>query len=200
MSSHLGKLKVLGIGGSLRKASYSHLALEHAAGLVREMGCSVELFDPRRMELPFCNGDKTEPWPAYPAVGELRRLVSEAHAIILSTPEYHGGMSGVLKNALDLLDREHLEGKVVGGISVLGGKHNSNALNDLRTVMRWCHAWMIPEQVAIGQVRTTLAEGRIRDADLLQRFEDFAHGLVWRTARLNGLHSESVLPPRERRP
>ena len=32
---------------------------------------------------------------------------------------------------------EHLDGKVAGAISVLGGQVNSNALNDLRVILRW---------------------------------------------------------------
>ena len=39
-----------------------------------------------------------------------------------------------------------LSGKVAGAISVLGGQANSNALNELRLIMRWVHAWVIPEQ------------------------------------------------------
>ena len=186
MSLPAPRLKVLGLGGSLRRESYSHLALKHAIGLVRELGCEADIFDLREKPLPFCDGNKAEPWPDYPAVGELRRAVRESHALILATPEYHGSLSGVLKNALDLLDFEHLEGKVAGAISVLGGQYNSNALNDLRTILRWCHAWVIPEQIALGRVRTLFVEGRLRDEELLKRFETFARSLVHSTRRLQG--------------
>jgi FMN reductase len=133
----------------------------------------------------MCNGDKEDPRLDYPAVAHLRNLASGAHALILATPEYHGGMSGVMKNALDLLEIKHLEGKVVGCISVLGGPTNCNALNDLRQVMRWCHAWVIPEQIAIGRAREVLAAREIRDPDLQARFEAFVHGLLQATLRLN---------------
>lgn len=185
MYPNIRKLKILGIGGSLREHSFSYLALEHAVGIVREMGCTAEIFDLRLVELPFCNGDKKDPCSSHPAVGELRRLVREAHGLILATPEYHGSLSGVLKNVLDLLDFEHLEGKVVGGISTLGGRHNSNALNDLRRIIRWCHGWMIPEQIAISQVRSAFASGQLQDPELLARFEGFARSLVQSALRLN---------------
>jgi FMN reductase len=180
-----GAPRVLGIGGSLRADSLSFRALELVLDRVRGMGCQVEVFDVRAAPLPFCNGDKKEPWPEYPAVALLRRQVREADALVLATPEYHGGMSGVLKNVLDLLDFEHLEGKIVGAISVLGGISNCNALNDIRCVMRWCHAWVIPEQIAIGRARTVFAHREIEDPELLARFDGFAASLVRNTLRLN---------------
>ena len=180
-----GRLRILGIGGSLRRESLSYVALEHAISMVSRLGCQATIFDVRRVELPFCNGDKRCLWPEYPAVAELRHAVREADGLILATPEYHGGISGVMKNLLDLLDFEHLEGKVVGGISVLGGRHNSNALNDLRRIIRWCHGWMIPEQIAIGEARSTLVDGEIRSPDLQSRLEVFAESLVRSTLRLN---------------
>jgi NAD(P)H-dependent FMN reductase len=159
--------------------------MELALDRTRALGCHVDVFDVRAASLPFCNGDKKEPWPEYPAVALLRRLVREADALVLATPEYHGGMSGVLKNVLDLLDFEHLEGKVVGAISVLGGLSNCNALNDIRCVMRWCHAWVIPEQIAIGRARTVFANHELADPELLARFDAFAASLVRNTLRLN---------------
>jgi FMN reductase len=185
MIERIDNLRIVGIGGSLREHSYSYIALDHAMTLLTRMGCHGRILDLRRLRLPFCNGDKHELWPAYPGVAELRTAVFEAHALVLVTPEYHGGMSGVLKNALDLLDVQHLEGKVVGAISVLGGPANSNALNDLGRVMRWCHAWVIPQQIAVGRARTIFVNGQIADEELRRRFEQFAQTLVWSATRLS---------------
>ena len=120
-------------------------------------------------------------------MAELRRSVRDAHVLVLATPEYHGGMSGVLKNALDLLSVEHLEGKVAGVISVLGGGVNSNALNDLSRILRCCHAWVIPQHIAIGRSNTVFVDGRISDAGLRLRFEEFAQNLARSSVRLCGL-------------
>lgn len=175
-------LRVLGIAGSLRAESVSTQALTFALDLMAEQGCRVELFDPRRSPLPFCNGDKSYPWHEAPAVAELRRKASAAEAILLATPEYHGAVSGVLKNALDLLDFPHLEGKVAAAISVLGGRHNSNALNQLRTICRWCRMTMVAEQVAVAKARSAFADRRPRDPELVTRLQDLALSLV-RTTR-----------------
>lgn len=179
-------VKIVGIGGSLRADSYSQIALELAAKRVEVLGAEVEVLDLRRMNLPFCNGEDN--YPDYPDVEKLQNTVKAADGLILSTPEYHGSLSGVLKNALDLMSFEQLDNKVTGLISVLGGQPNSNALNDLRVIMRWVHGWVIPEQIAIGQAWKAFSpDGKILDEKLSQRFDGFAQSLVDNTRKLRGV-------------
>lgn len=179
-------VKIVGIAGSLRSGSYSQQALEIAAQRVQALGAEVEILDLRTMNLPFCDGG--DDYPDYPDVARLSQTVKEADGLILATPEYHGSISGVLKNALDLLGFEELSGKVTGMISVLGGQPNSNALNDLRIIMRWVHGWVIPEQIAIGQAWKAFGEdGKLLDDKLSQRFDSFAQSLVENTRKLRGV-------------
>lgn len=179
-------VKIVGIGGSLRTDSYSQQALNLAALRLKALGAEVEILDLREMNLPFCNGE--DEYPNYPDVEKLRNAVRNADGLILATPEYHGSVSGVLKNALDLMSFDHLSDKVVGTISVLGGQANSNALNDLRVILRWVHAWVIPEQVAIGQAWKAFgSDGKLLDEKLSQRFDKFAESLVESTRKLRGV-------------
>lgn len=104
-------------------------------------------------------------------------------------------MSGVLKNALDLLDSDHLQGKVVGAISVLAGPANSNALNELGRIMRSCHAWVLPQQIAIGRARTIFANGQIADTELERRFDRFAESLVWSASRIGDFETTARKNP-----
>ena len=180
-------VRFVGIGGSLRADSHSYQALHVAAERVRSLGAEVEIIDLRSLNLPFCQGGQEE-YLDYPDVARLRQAVQQADGLILSTPEYHGSLSGVLKNALDLLSFQQLSGKVTGLISVLGGQSNSNALNDLRVIMRWVHAWVIPEQVAIGQAWSAFDQsGQLRDEKLSERFDKFAQSLVENTCKLRGV-------------
>jgi FMN reductase len=182
--SHM--VKIVGIGGSLRANSHTYQALNLALEKVAATGANAELLDLREMNLPLCNGDSD--YTDNSQVMRLRLTVTEADGIILATPEYHGSASGVLKNALDLMSFDELSGKVFGLISVLGGEHNSNALNDLRTIMRWVHGWVIPEQVAIAKAWQAFdSQGNLKDAKLDQRFDKFAQSLVTNTAKLRGI-------------
>lgn len=179
-------VKIVGIAGSLRAESYTYQALDLAAQRVEALGAEVEILDLRQMNLPFCDGG--DEYPEYPDVKRLQSTVKQADGLILATPEYHGGISGVLKNALDLMSFEELSDKVAGMISILGGQSNSNSLNQMRVIMRWVHAWVIPEQIAIGQAWKAFdKEGKLLDEKLSQRLDKFAESLVENTRKLRGV-------------
>ncbi len=179
-------IKVVGIGGSLRADSHTYQALNLALQKVAATGAEVELLDLRTMNLPFCDGGTD--YKDYPDVAKLQHTVTKADGIILATPEYHGSVSGVLKNALDLMSFDELSGKVFGLISVLGGEHNSNSLNDLRTIVRWVHGWVIPEQIAISKAWQAFdINSQLKDEKLDQRLDKFAQSLVTNTTKLRGL-------------
>lgn len=179
-------VRVVGIGGSLRTDSYTYQALQVAADRLKALGADVEILDLRSMQLPFCDGG--DDYSDYPDVDRLQKTVQAADALVVATPEYHGSVSGVIKNALDLMSFDQLSDKVVGLISILGGQSNSNALNDLRLIMRWVHAWVIPEQIAVGQAwKTFSADGKLQDETLSKRFDDFAQSLVENTRKLRGV-------------
>lgn len=176
-------VKIVGIGGSLRDDSYSMQALQLAAKRAESLGAAVEILDLKEMTLPFCDGGSD--YPDYPDVEVMRAAVTAADGLMIATPEYHGSVSGVIKNALDLMSFDHLDGKVTGMISVLGGQSNSNALNDLRVIMRWVHAWVIPEQIAIGQAWNAFDKtGELTDEKLSQRLDAFVKSLVENTKKL----------------
>jgi FMN reductase len=176
-------IKLVGISGSLRPQSYSFMALTLALQHAKALGADVEMLDLRALNLPFCNGE--DHYGEYPDVAKLRQTVQQADGLILATPEYHGGVSGVLKNALDLLSFEHLSGKVTGAISVLGGQANSNALNQLRLMTRWVHAIMVPEQIAIGQAWQAFdSDGNLQDTKLSERLDQFVASVLVMSEKL----------------
>ena len=96
------QLKILGIAGSLRKASYNRGALRAAQQLCPE-GASIEVFE--LDGIPPFNQDEEQKAPA--RVVELKRKIREADAILFVTPEYNYGLPGVLKNAIDWASRPY---------------------------------------------------------------------------------------------
>jgi NAD(P)H-dependent FMN reductase len=160
-------IRVTGICGSLRPQSYTRMALAAALEGAREVGAVTSLLDLRDYDLPLMDARKDdETYP--PDVTRLRFAVREAQGIILGTPEYHGGFSGVLKNALDLMGFEEFEGKMLGLIGVSAGRMGAiNALNSLRTVGRSLHAWVVPEQASVPEAwRYFDDSGHVTDAHL----------------------------------
>jgi len=114
-------LRVIGISGSLRPASFTHAAVKIALRGAEQAGAQTQLVNLRDYSLIFCDGKQDE--SSYPeGVFKLRKEVQGAKGIILGTPEYHGSFSGVLKNALDLMGFDEFEGKMLGLVGVSGGK------------------------------------------------------------------------------
>ncbi|MCK9906868.1 NAD(P)H-dependent oxidoreductase, partial [Frankia sp. Cpl3] len=83
-----------------------------------------------------------------PAVKRLMAAAEQADGFVICTPEYHNGMSGSLKNALDFLGGKHFRGKAaIIGAACGGGKGGINALNNLRQVLRGVYAIVLPDQI-----------------------------------------------------
>jgi NAD(P)H-dependent FMN reductase len=176
-------MKIAALGGSLRPQSFAYMALELALKKVERQGVSTELIDLRKLRLPFCSGEAS--YPDYPDVEVLRQSVRSATGLLLATPEYHGNISGVLKNALDLLEDEHMAGKVVGLIAVVGGVHSTNALNAMRLICRQLHCWVLPEQIVIPHVEDSFdINGKLKDLELEKRIDLLVEHLVAATQKL----------------
>jgi NAD(P)H-dependent FMN reductase len=116
-----------------------HVALEGA----EEAGARTRLIDLSEYQLVFCDGKEDE--SVYPKdVFTLREDVRAAQGIILVTPEYHGGYSGILKNALDFLGFDEFEGKMLGLVGVSGGR------NELAAARRRGDAVLLPRGAGRG--------------------------------------------------
>ncbi len=97
-----GNTRILGIAGSLRKASLNKAALREAQKLV-PAGATLDIFEIDG--LPGFNQDQEKNPP--PKVTEMKAKIREADAILLVTPEYNYSVSGVLKNAIDWASRPY---------------------------------------------------------------------------------------------
>ena len=93
---------ILGIAGSLRKASLNR-ALLRAAVELAPPGVTIETFD--IAPIPAYNGDIELDAPA--SVVDLKARIRAADAVLFSTPEYNYSIPGVLKNAIDWASRPY---------------------------------------------------------------------------------------------
>lgn len=153
-----------------------------------ELKCQTRLINLRDYELAFCDGKDDE--SEFPKdVFRLREEVKQAQGIILGTPEYHGGYSGVLKNALDLMGFEEFEGKMLGLVGVSGGAIGAfGAMNSLREVGRALHAWVVPEQASIPQAWQEFDDaGNLKNPKLEERVRAVGR----QVARFAYLHGSS---------
>ena len=111
------RLHVLGISGSLRKASFN-TGLLRAAREVAPNGMEVSIYDIR--DPPFYDGDLEEAGDPGPVVS-LKSAIRNADGLLLATPEYNWGTSGALKNAIDWASRDREEGSLMGKPATIVG-------------------------------------------------------------------------------
>lgn len=111
------RLRVLGISGSLRRASFNSALLRAAQELVPK-GMEIAVFDLK--DIPFYNGDVEAEGDPEPVIA-LKRAIRDADGVLFTTPEYNHGISGVLKNALDWASRDRGAGSLMGKPAAIMG-------------------------------------------------------------------------------
>jgi len=137
--------KVLGVGSSLRDNASSTTALSVALNLASKYGAETRLFDLRQHKLPLYDPGENN---SDLEIKKIKEDVFWADALILSTPDYHGSMSGVMKNFLDYFWAE-FAGKTFGYICTSHEK-GLTAMDQMRTAVRQCYGWSMPYGVSIN--------------------------------------------------
>src|SRR5262245_50006754 len=99
--------RVIGLVGSLRARSATAMAVQYALLGAEEEGARAQLLDLAVYNLPFLGREKEEAYAK--TVERFRAELRAADGIILGSPEIHGSISGVLKNALDLAGSHEFE-------------------------------------------------------------------------------------------
>ena len=94
--------KLIGISGSLRRASFN-TALLHAAAALMPDGATLSIRTLHGIPLYDADLEAAEGLPD--SVGALKEAVLAADGVLLVTPEYLNGIPGVFKNAIDWLSR-----------------------------------------------------------------------------------------------
>ncbi len=157
-------IRVVGIGGSVDAGSQSDRVLRAVLSAVTELGGEVEVFSGLDLDLPPYHSGAVVPAAAHDYVAAVRR----ADALVISSPGYHGTVSGLVKNALDYLEelrgdqRPYLDGRAVGLIAVARGWQASvSTLGTLRQVVHALRGWPTPLGLAINSTVTTFDESGV---------------------------------------
>ena len=168
MTNSTGPL-VVGVGGTLRAKSSTERALRHCLASVERQGGRTRLYCGQDIELPMYNPhDPARTARATALITALR----EADAVIVGSPGYHGGVSGLVKNALDYIEdmrddsRVYLDNKPWGCIScAYGWQAAVGTLDQLREIGHALRAWPTPLGVAINSADQIWDEaGAVADA------------------------------------
>ena len=175
-------IRVMGICGTYDLESANGRILEIILEQCRDLGADVSIWDNGAYPLPLVGAPGS--WDDE-NVKKFQAMATESDAFILSSPEYHGTMSGVMKNNLDWLYSKHTSGKIFGLISTLGGQSSNNTLNHMRIAARWIHGWVAPEQVGVPHIKEALGEeGGINDESIRDRISALSSSVVENSRKL----------------
>ena len=164
--------------GSLRERSFSRLAAEEAARILRALGGETRLFNPSGLPLV---DDASED---HPKVKELRELAQWAEGMVWSSPERHGAMTGLMKTQIDWIPLSvgavrPTQGKTLAVMQVSGGSQSFNAVNQMRVLGRWMRMLTIPNQSSVAKAYQEFDEtGRMKLSAYYDRIVDVMEELM----------------------
>jgi chromate reductase, NAD(P)H dehydrogenase (quinone) len=173
-------LRILGIAGSLREASYNRSLLRAARELLPE---GVELVEHDIGTLPFYDGD-VEAAGDPEAVVRFKQAIREADALLIATPEYNASLPGALKNALDWASRPFpssvLRCKPSAVIGASTGPFGAVwAQAELRKTLTASGAHVVDAELPVGTAAGAFAaDGSLADPPLSARLRRLLGDLV----------------------
>ncbi len=173
---HTLEIKIVAVSGSVRPGNFTAKALALAVDEVKKNGVAVEVADPTSMHLtmPGVANDSEDP-------RKLQALVTEANGVILSTPEYHGSFSSVIKLVIENLGFPSvLAGKPIALLGVAAGQIGAiKALELLRSVCSHVGALVLPGPVSVAGVSKLFdGNGRSLDEGMEKRIRGLAANLI----------------------
>lgn len=171
--------RICGIAGSLRRDSYNRALLRTARDLAPE-GLTIDIFE-GLAEVPLFNEDlEVDGDPD--GVRNLKRAIRSADGLLIVSPEYNGGIPGVLKNAIDWASRKGSDdaAPIAGKPTALMGATpgllgTARAQGHLREVLAGAGAVVMPNpKVHLMSAATRMEDGELTDA----RSRQFVSGLL----------------------
>ncbi len=162
------EVTVVAVGGSTRPGSSSEMAVRLAGRAAEDAGARVIYITGRDLILPIYDTETAE------RADQARALVEAirgAHGMLIASPGYHGGISGMIKNALDYIEdlrddpRPYLHNRAVGCIAVAyGWQATVSTLQQLRQVTHALRGWPTPLGATINAQTTSFdSDGSTKD-------------------------------------
>ncbi len=182
--SSSSKPLIVGIGGTTRAISSTDRALRAALIAAEDAGARTFGFSGAFLShLPHFAPENRE---RNEKQREFVEMVRQADGVIVASPGYHGGVSGLVKNALDLLEdlrddsRPYLDGRAVGCIVTAAGWQSAGStLAALRSIVHALRGWPTPFGAALNTAQPIFdAGGACTDPKILEQLALVARQVV----------------------
>jgi NAD(P)H-dependent FMN reductase len=167
-------LKVLGVSSSMRKSSFGTRALKIVLEASQKYDANPRLLELRKMKLPHFNPDSLV--QSDMILKKVTDDVNWADVFILVSPDYHGSISGSMKNFLDYY-WEEFAGKTFGYICTSHEK-GLTVMDQMRTAVRQCYGWSLPYGISVNGEEDFNDMGEVVNKLLAKRLKMLARDLV----------------------
>ena len=168
--------RILAFAGSTREASFNKRLVKVAAEGASAAGAEVTLIDLRDFPMPLYDGDLETNEGLPDNAKKLKALFMDHQGLLISSPEYNGGMSAVLKNTIDWVSRSApgeaglaaYKDKVAGLMAASPGRLGGlRGLPQVRQILSGLGVLVLPQQQAVGGAGQAFNEaGELVDSDL----------------------------------
>lgn len=166
-------IRLLAVCGSMREKSYSSRLAIIALTAAKELGAETRLLELSAVDLPTYNPDNEA--LDHPGLRAATDAVNWADAFLLASPDYHGSMSGAMKNFLDFYWSE-FAGKLFGYLCASHEK-GLTVMEQMRTSVRQCYGWSLPYGVSVHGSEDFDSSG-LTNPKVAQRLQMLARDLV----------------------
>jgi NAD(P)H-dependent FMN reductase len=177
-----GTINVLGVAGSMRQQSYSTRVLKMVLEEAKKNNSESYILELRKIDLPLYDPSRItsdEPSSNNNCNNVLERITTAlrwADAFVLASPDYHGSMSGGMKNFLDYF-WEDFAGKTFGYI-VASHEKGLTVADQMRTAVRQCYGWSMPYNISINGEKDFDSKRNLVNSALAKRIKMLARDLV----------------------
>jgi NAD(P)H-dependent FMN reductase len=187
--------QILAFAGSTRTDSFNKKLVHLAALGAEAAGADVTLIDLRDYPLAFYDGDNETRDGVPPNAGKLKQLFLDHDGLLIASPEYNSGLSGVLKNTLDWVSRPATDtekplacftGKVAAILSASpGGLGGMRGLVQLRSILGNIQVLVLPDQISIAEAHNAFhPDGTLKEAKRQAAVENLGASLARTIAKL----------------
>lgn len=164
-------MNVLMFAGSLSTKSLNKKLLSVVRKiLLKSTDCEIEFIDLKHFDIPLFNEDDEEFFGIPHGVDQLNTKIIFADALIISTPEYNGTISGVLKNAIDWLSRIKPIGLTKKQILLMGATSGTlraiNGLQNAKVPFEALENFVYPKVFRLAHAEDAFIDGpKLKDED-----------------------------------
>jgi NAD(P)H-dependent FMN reductase len=175
-----GIVNVLGVAGSMREQSYSTRGLKMVLEETKKYNAESYMLEVRKINLPLYDPSEiTSDSCSSNNNNVLERITTTlrwADVFVLASPDYHGSMSGGMKNFLDYF-WEEFAGKTFGYI-VASHEKGLTVADQMRTAVRQCYGWSMPYNISINGEKDFDSKGNLINSALAKRIKMLSRDLV----------------------